>query len=75
MEDKIMVVTFEIQKLEEQLSTMKAEQITLLRKLYQKIKEVKKVNQEVEDSKAQLANSNITLEELGDTSLTSHRVG
>lgn len=33
--------------------------------LYKKIKEVKRVNYEVEESEAQLANSNIALEEPG----------
>lgn len=60
-----MVVTSEINKLEEQLSVLKAEQITLANKLYQKIDEVKKVNLEVDDVAAQLANNNITLEEPG----------
>ncbi|KAB2626278.1 hypothetical protein D8674_017938 [Pyrus ussuriensis x Pyrus communis] len=53
MEDRIMVVDAEIQKLEEQLSALK------------NIEEVKRVNLEVEDVEAQLANSNIALEELG----------
>ncbi|KAB2599987.1 S2-RNase [Pyrus ussuriensis x Pyrus communis] len=52
MEDKIKVVAFEIQTLEEQLFPFK-------------IEEVKRVNQEVEDSKAQLDNNNIALEEPG----------
>ncbi|KAB2615714.1 hypothetical protein D8674_022302 [Pyrus ussuriensis x Pyrus communis] len=65
MEDQIMVVAIKIQKLEEQLSALKAEQITLSSKLYKKIKELKRVNHEVEESEAQLANSNIALEELG----------
>ncbi|KAB2615662.1 hypothetical protein D8674_022250 [Pyrus ussuriensis x Pyrus communis] len=51
MKDCIMVVAAEIQQLEQQLSILK------------KIEEVKKVNLEVEDSEAQLANNNITLEE------------
>ncbi|KAM2616307.1 hypothetical protein TB2_030724 [Malus domestica] len=65
MEDMIVVVESEIQKLEEQVSTLKAEKITLASQLYKKIKEVKKVNQEVEDSEAQLANNNMYLEEPG----------
>ncbi|KAM0963917.1 hypothetical protein ACFX2A_023345 [Malus domestica] len=65
MEDHIMVVVIEIQKLEEQLSALKAEQMILSSKLYQKIEEVKRVNLEVEDYEAQLANSNIALEEPG----------
>ncbi|KAB2600392.1 hypothetical protein D8674_010663 [Pyrus ussuriensis x Pyrus communis] len=62
-EDRIMVIVAEIQKLEQQLFALKAEQITLSSKLYKKIEEVKKVNQQVEDSESQLANSNIALEE------------
>lgn len=52
MEDRIMVVASKIQKLEEQLLALKAEQMTLSSKLYQKIEEVKRVNQELEDSEA-----------------------
>lgn len=63
MEDRNMVVVSETQKLEEQLSTLKAEQMTLSSKLYEKIEEVKRVNQEVEDFEAQLANINIAFEE------------
>lgn len=63
MEDWIMMVASEIQKLEEQMFALKAKQMTLSNKLYKKIEEVKTVNQEVEDSEAQLANTNITLEE------------
>lgn len=59
-----MVVAAEIQKLEEQLSALKAKQMTLSSKLYNKTEQVKKVNQEVEESEAQLANINIALEEL-----------
>ena len=58
---RIKVVTFEIQKLEEQLAMLKAEQTTLLSKLHQQIKEVKKANMEMEDVKSQLANSNTVL--------------
>lgn len=65
MEDKIMEVTSEIQKLDEQLAALKAAQMTLSSKLYQKIEEVKKVNLEVEDVEAQLANNNIAIEKLG----------
>ncbi|XP_009353190.2 uncharacterized protein LOC103944450 [Pyrus x bretschneideri] len=65
MEDRIIVVVAEIQKLEEQLSALKAEQMTLSSKLYKKMEEVKKVNHEVEESEAQLANNNIALEEPG----------
>ncbi|KAM1523463.1 hypothetical protein TB1_012840 [Malus domestica] len=38
--DKIKVVSFEIQKLEEQLAALRAEQGVLLRKLHQQIEEV-----------------------------------
>lgn len=65
MEDRIMVVATEIQKLEEHLSTLKAKYMTLSSKLYQKIEEVKRVNRKVEDFEAQLANSNMVLEEPG----------
>ncbi|CAN6679637.1 unnamed protein product [Malus baccata var. baccata] len=62
MKDQIMVVVAEIQKLEEQLSALKAKQITLPSKLYKKIEEVKIVNDEVEKAEAQLTNNNIVLE-------------
>lgn len=65
MEDCIMVVAAEIQKLEEQLSALKVEQITLSSKLYPKIEEVKRVNLEMDDSNAQLANNDIAPEESG----------
>lgn len=62
IEDLIMVVVVEIQKLEKQLSALKAEHLTLSSKLHKKIKEVKKVNYKVKESDAQLANNNIALE-------------
>ncbi|KAM2058490.1 hypothetical protein EV1_030548 [Malus domestica] len=65
MDDRIMVVAAEIQKLEEQLSALKAEQMTFSSKLYKKIEEMKRVDHEVEKSEAQLANINIALKELG----------
>ncbi|RXH75625.1 hypothetical protein DVH24_039324 [Malus domestica] len=65
MKDQIMVVVAEIQKLEEQLSALKAKQMTLPSKLYKKIEEVKIVNHEVEEAEAQLTNNNIALEEPG----------
>ncbi|KAM2710342.1 hypothetical protein EV2_047917 [Malus domestica] len=65
MEDRIMMVVAEIHKLEEQLSAMKAEQMTLSSKLYKKIDEANRVNHEAEESEAQLANKNIALEEPG----------
>lgn len=58
-----MVVAAEIQKLEEQLSALKAEKMTTTSKLYKKTEEVKEVNQEVEEEEAQLANINLSLEE------------
>lgn len=48
--------------MEEQLSALKAEQITLSNKLYKKIEEVKEVNHEVEEVEAQFTNSNIALD-------------
>ncbi|KAM1807329.1 hypothetical protein ACFX11_030362 [Malus domestica] len=65
METRIIEVTSEIQKLEHQLSTLKAEQMTISSQLYQKIEEVKKVYLEVEDAEAQIANNDIALEEPG----------
>lgn len=58
-----MVVAAKIQKLKEQLFTLKVEQMTISSKLYKKIGEVKKVNQEVDEVEAQLPNINIALEE------------
>lgn len=51
-----MVVAAEIQKLEEQLSTLKAEQMILSSRLYKKI-------EKVEGLEAQLAKNNIALDE------------
>lgn len=59
MKNKIILVAAKIQKPEEQLSTLKAEQMIISSKLYKKIEEVKNVNHEVEKSKAQLADNNI----------------
>lgn len=52
MDDRIMVVVSEIQKLEEQLFMLKVEHMTISSKLYKKIEEAKVVNREVEDSNA-----------------------
>ncbi|KAB2618420.1 TMV resistance protein N-like [Pyrus ussuriensis x Pyrus communis] len=62
-EERINVVTSEIQKLEEQLVVLKAKQTTILSQLYQQIEEVKKANLEMEDAESQLANNNIVLAE------------
>ena len=62
-EERIKVVTSEIQKIEEQLAVLKAEQITLLSKLHQQIKKVMKANLEMEDAESQLANSSTILTE------------
>ncbi|KAM2863305.1 hypothetical protein FF1_022097 [Malus domestica] len=63
IEDMIVVVAREIQKLEEQFSALKAKQMTFSNKLYKKIEEAKKVNQKMEKLEAQLANNNTALEE------------
>ncbi|KAB2632540.1 TMV resistance protein N-like [Pyrus ussuriensis x Pyrus communis] len=55
-EEKIKVVTSEIQKLEKQLVVLKAEQEALLGTLKQQIEEVQKANLELEHSKSQLVN-------------------
>ncbi|XP_050146329.1 uncharacterized protein LOC126621788 isoform X2 [Malus sylvestris] len=61
--ERIGVVTAEIQKLEEQLVVLKAEQATLLDTLENQIEEVKKINSELEHSRSQLANSHTVLAE------------
>ncbi|KAM0970904.1 hypothetical protein ACFX14_018847 [Malus domestica] len=63
--ERIGVVTSEIQKLEEQLSVLKAKQATLLGTLKHQIEEVKKSNIELEHTRSQLANSNTVLAEPG----------
>ncbi|KAM1876701.1 hypothetical protein ACFX14_044098 [Malus domestica] len=65
MKANITEVSSEIERLEEQLSVLKAEQATLTNQPHQKIEEVKKVNVEIEDAEAQLANSSIALEKPG----------
>ncbi|KAM1120587.1 hypothetical protein ACFX19_002409 [Malus domestica] len=64
MEERITVVV-EIQNLEEQLSLLKAEKMTLTNQLSQKVEEKEKVSQEVEDFENQLVNSNMYLGETG----------
>ncbi|KAB2631169.1 hypothetical protein D8674_008688 [Pyrus ussuriensis x Pyrus communis] len=51
MEERIAVVDSEIQRLEEQLSSLKAEKVTFTNHLSQKVEEMEKISQEVEDSK------------------------
>lgn len=63
MEDMIAIVDSEIRRLEEQLSSLKAEKMTLANHLFKKVDEMEKITQKVEDSKAQLANSNMYLGE------------
>ncbi|KAM1160148.1 hypothetical protein ACFX19_033798 [Malus domestica] len=61
--ERIGVVTSEIQKLEEQLVVLKAEQANLLDTLENQTEEVKKTNSELEHSRYQLANSHTVLAE------------
>ncbi|KAM1164938.1 hypothetical protein ACFX2G_024869 [Malus domestica] len=61
--ERIGVVTSEIQKLEEQLVALKAEQTTLLGTLKHQIEEVKKSNLELEHTRSQLVNSNTVMAE------------
>ncbi|KAB2599559.1 hypothetical protein D8674_009830 [Pyrus ussuriensis x Pyrus communis] len=63
MEEKIAVVDSEIQRLEEQLCSLKAEKVTLTNHFSQKVEEIEKISQEVEGSKTQLVNSNMYLGE------------
>lgn len=63
MEDRISVVDFELQRLEEQLSSLKAEKMTLTNHLFENLKEMEKIPQEAEDSKNQLTNNNMYLGE------------
>ncbi|KAB2610472.1 TMV resistance protein N-like [Pyrus ussuriensis x Pyrus communis] len=62
-EERIKMVSSDIQKLEEQLAVLKAEHVTLLSKLQQQIEGVKKANMELEDVESQLINNNIVLVE------------
>ncbi|KAM2927936.1 hypothetical protein COP2_035240 [Malus domestica] len=65
MEERITIVDYEIQHLEEQLSSLKAEKVTLTNHLSQKVEEMEKTSQEIEDSENQLVNSNMYLGEPG----------
>lgn len=62
-EERIKVVTSEIQKLEEQITVLKAEHATLIGTLKQQIEEVKRENLELEHTESQLVNNNTILAE------------
>ncbi|KAM1241490.1 hypothetical protein ACFX2J_046682 [Malus domestica] len=62
MEAKISVVDSEIRSLDEQLSLLQLK-MTLTNQLSQKVKEMEKASQEVEDSENQLVNRNMYLGE------------
>ena len=51
--------------MEKQLSSLKAEKMSLTNHLSKKVEDMKKISQEVEDSKNQLANNNMYLGEPG----------
>ncbi|KAM1440336.1 hypothetical protein ACFXTO_008595 [Malus domestica] len=59
--ERVKVVTSEIQKLEEQLVALKAEQATLLDTLENQIEGVEKSNSELEHTRSQLVNSHTVL--------------
>ncbi|KAB2602772.1 TMV resistance protein N-like [Pyrus ussuriensis x Pyrus communis] len=59
-EETIKVVSSEIQRLEEQITMLRAEQVTILGKLQQQIEEVKKANMELENAESQLINNSTT---------------
>ncbi|KAM2945855.1 hypothetical protein COP2_028720 [Malus domestica] len=61
--ERIRVVTSEIQKLDEQLVALKAEQATFLGTLKNQIEEVKKLNLELEHTRSQIVNSHTVLAE------------
>lgn len=61
MEARIAVVDYEIQRLEEHLSSLKAEKVAFTNHLSQKVKEMEQASQEVEGSKSQLVNSSTYL--------------
>ncbi|XP_050125767.1 uncharacterized protein LOC126603047 [Malus sylvestris] len=61
--ERVKVVTSEIQKLEEQLVALKAEQATLLDTLENQIEGVEKSNSELEHTRSQLVNSHTVLAE------------
>lgn len=64
MKERIAVVDAEIQLLEEQLFSLKAEKVALTDRISKKVEEMEKTSQKVEDSKSQLVNSNTYLGEL-----------
>ncbi|KAM0970943.1 hypothetical protein ACFX15_018354 [Malus domestica] len=65
MDERIAVVDYEIQRLKEQLSLLKAERVTLTNNFSQKVEEMEKTSQEIEDFENQLVNSNMYLGEPG----------
>ncbi|KAM0975931.1 hypothetical protein EV1_018672 [Malus domestica] len=65
MDERIAVVDYEIQRLKEPLSLLKAERVTLTNNFSQKVEEMEKTSQEIEDFENQLVNSNMYLGEPG----------
>ena len=63
MEERFSVVDSEIQCLEEQLSSLKAEKAIIADRLSQKVEEMEKTSHEIEDSSDQLVNSHMCLGE------------
>lgn len=63
MEERITVVDSEIQHLEERLSSLKVEKIIFTDRFSQKVEEMEKTSQGIEDSKSQLVNNNMHLGE------------
>ncbi|KAM1219858.1 hypothetical protein ACFX2G_047876 [Malus domestica] len=63
MEARISVVDSEIRSLDEHLSLLQAEKMTLTNQLSQKVEEMEKASQEVEKSENQLVNNNMYLGE------------
>ncbi|KAM1169230.1 hypothetical protein ACFX19_031578 [Malus domestica] len=61
--ERVKVVSSEIQKLEEQLIALKAEQATLLDTLEHQIEGVEKATSELEQAKSQLVNNHTVLAE------------
>ncbi|KAM2690967.1 hypothetical protein EV1_044067 [Malus domestica] len=59
--ERVRVVTSKIQKLEEQLVALKAEQATLLDTIENQIEGVKKSNSELERARSQLVNNHTVL--------------
>ena len=62
-EDRIGVVSAEIQKLKGQLAVLESEQSTLLDTFKNQLEEVKKADQELEQTGSQLVSSHTTLAE------------